>query len=282
MTNPQAELPSTSIVSADRWPVLGFTELWRTRRILWVLAQRQLKVRYSQTALGIFWVILQPLAQVIIVSVFLGLILDRGQRLDLPFAAFLFPAWTVWRIFSKNVSEGGGSVLANGQLVQRIYLPRLYFPLSIILASLVDLVFMILALLVLLAFYGVAPGPGLVAVPFALVIMYAAAIGVSLLFSATSVRYRDMGILVPRLTQAWFCSSPIIYPTQLIPEDIRTLYYLNPIAVVIDAFRWGFTQTPPPPPEAWLLGGSVAAILLVGGFIYFRRREPLFADWMGE
>ena len=282
MTTPQTELPSTSIVPADRWPVLGFAELWRTRRILWVLAQRQLKVRYSQTALGIFWVILQPLALVIIVSVFLGLILDRGQRLDLPFAAFLFPAWTVWRIFSKNVSEGGGSVLANGQLVQRIYLPRLFFPLSVNLSSTVDLFFMMVALLALVLFFGIIPGPGLLAVPFAILIMYTASVGVAMLFSATSVRYRDMGILVPLMVQAWFWMSPIIYPTQLVPEGLRTFYYLNPVAVVIDTFRWGFTRTPPPPPEAWLLGGSVAVVLLVVGFVYFRRREPLFADWMGD
>ena len=282
MTTPQTELPSTSIVPGDRWPVLGFAELWRTRRVLWVLAQRQLKVRYSQTILGIFWVILQPLALVIIVSVFLGLIMDRGQRLGLPFAAFLFPAWTVWRTFSKNVSEGGGSVLSNGNLVQRIYLPRLVFPLSVNLSSTVDLFFMIVALVALVLFFGIIPGPGLLAVPFALLIMYTASVGIALLFSATSVRYRDMGMLVPLLTQAWFWMSPIIYPTQLIPPDIRTFYYLNPVAVVVDTFRWGFTRTPPPPPEAWLLGGSVSIILLLVGFVYFRRREPLFADWMGE
>ncbi len=282
MTTAQPDLPVTAIEPADRWPVLGFRELWNTRRILWVLSQRVLKVRYQQTLLGILWVILQPLILVIIVSFFLGMIMDRGQRLDLPFAVFLFTAWTVWRTFSKDIGEGGNSVLANGALVQRIYLPRLFFPLSIILASLVDLVFMIVALLALLAFYGIMPGHGLVAVPFALLIMYATAIGVALLFSATSVRYRDMGILVPLITQAWFWSSPVVYPSQLIPDDIRTFYYLNPLVVVIDTFRWGFTRTPPPPPEAWVLGASVAAVLLVVGFFYFRRREPLFADWMGE
>jgi lipopolysaccharide transport system permease protein len=282
MTTAQPEVTSTTIQPPDRWPILGFGELWQTRRILWVLAQRVIKVRYQQTVLGILWVVLQPLLLTIIISVFMGLILDRGQRLDLPFAVFLFPAWVVWRTFSKDISEGGNSVLANGALVQRIYLPRLYFPLSIILASLVDLFFMTMALLVLLIVYGVAPGIGLLALPFALLIMYAAAIGVALFFAATSVQYRDMDILVPLMVQAWFWSSPIIYPTQLIPEWIRTFYYLNPLAVVIDTFRWAFTQTPAPPLEAWFLGSSVAAIMLVVGFVFFRRREPLFADWMGE
>ena len=282
MTTVRTDITPTPIEPAENWPVMGFGELWRTRRILWVLSQRVIKVRYQSTVLGILWVVLQPLILVIIVSVFMGLILDRTARLDLPFAVFLFPAWVVWRVFSKNLGEGGSSILANGALVQRIYLPRLYFPLSINLSSLIDVFFMVVALLLLLVVYGVSPGIGLLSLPFALVIMYATSVGVSLLFAATSVQYRDMDILVPLITQAWFWSSPIIYPTQLIPEDIRTLFYLNPLAVVIDAFRWAFTQTPPPPTEAWLLGGSVAGVALVVGYVFFRRREPLFADWMGE
>ncbi len=282
MTAPATDVKPTVIQPADKWPVIGAGELWKTRRILWVLSQRVIKVRYSSTVLGITWVVLQPLFLVLIVSVFMGLILERGARQDLPFAVFLFPAWVVWRIFSKNIGEGGSSVLANGALVQRIYLPRLYFPLSINLASLVDLVFMVVALLVLLIVYGIAPGIGLLSLPFAVLIMYAASVGVSMLFAATSVQYRDMDILVPLITQTWFWVSPIIYPTALIPADVRMFYYLNPLAVCIDSVRWAFTRTPAPPLEAWFLGGSVAIILLVVGFVFFRRREPLFADWMGE
>jgi lipopolysaccharide transport system permease protein len=270
------------IVPAREWPVFGFGELWRTRRILLVLSQRILKVRYQQTALGIVWVILQPLALVIIVSVFLGLVIARGQRLDLPFPAFLFPAWVVWRIFSKVISEGGNSVLSNGALVQRIYLPRVFFPLAIALSSLVDLFFLIVAMLVMLFIYGIVPGVGVLMLPVALAIMYAAAVGTAFLFGATSPQYRDMDILVPLITQAWFWMSPIIYPSQSIPENLRAFFYLNPVAVVIDTFRWAFTGTPHPPLEAYVAGASVAALLLVVGFIYFRRREPLFADWLGE
>jgi len=282
MTTARPDLTETAIVPADRWPILGFRELWNTRRTLWVLARRAIKVRYESTLLGIGWVVLQPLILVVIVSVFMGLILERGQRMDLPFAAFLFPAWVVWRTFSKDIAEGGSSVLANGPLVQRIYLPRLYFPLSINLASTVDLLVMIVACLGLLAVYGIFPGIGVISLPFAVLIMYALSVGVSFLFAALSVQYRDMDILVPLLTQAWFWSSPIIYPTQLIPEPVRTLFYLNPIAVVIDAFRWGLTGTPAPPPEAWFLGTAVSGLVLVVGFVLFRRREPMFADWMGE
>ena len=142
MTTPASEKYVQDIVPADQWPVLGAPELWQKRRIMFVLAQRLLKARYQHAAIGIAWVVLQPLILVIIVSVFMGFVMDRGIREDLPFAVWLFPAWTAWRIFNKIVSEGGGAVGANGPLVQRIYLPRIYFPTAVALASLVDLVFM--------------------------------------------------------------------------------------------------------------------------------------------
>ena len=147
------------IVPASQWPMLGLAELWKARRILFVLAQRLLKVRYQHTALGIAWVVLQPLVLVLIVSVFMGFVIDRGVRDGLPFAVWLFPAWVAWRIFQKVASEGGSAVGANGALVQRIYLPRIYFPTAVALASLVDLVFMMVAQLVLQTAYGIRPGP---------------------------------------------------------------------------------------------------------------------------
>lgn len=282
MAKPAAPVAVTRIQPADRWPLIDIGELWRTRRILLVLAQRILKVRYQQTALGIVWVVLQPLILVIVVSVFMGLVFARGQRLDLPFPAFLFPAWVVWRTFNKVVSEGGNSINGNGPLVQRIYLPRVFLPLSVTVASVVDLVFLIGALLLLLLVYGIAPGPGLLLLPLALAILYATSLGVAFFFSATMPRYRDMDILTPLIIQTWFWISPVIYPAVLVPPEYRALYFLNPLAVCIEGVRWAFTRTPAPPLEAWLLGGGVSLIMLVAGYVYFRRREPLVADWLGE
>ena len=181
MTAPASEKYVHKVVPADQWPVLGLSELWQMRRILFVLAQRLLKVRYQHTALGIGWVVLQPLLLVLIVSVFMGLVIPRPAREGLPFAVWLFPAWVAWRVFQKLVNEGGRSVGANGALVQRIYLPRIYFPTAVALASLVDLGFMMLAQLVLQGVYLIRPGPGLLLLPVAVVIMYLAALGVLLL-----------------------------------------------------------------------------------------------------
>ena len=282
MTENTTENAPVIIEPAERWPLVNFRELWATRQILWVLSRRILKVRYQQTALGIAWVLIQPLILVAIITVFMGMILARGERFGLPYAVFLFAAWVAWRTFAKVIGEGGRSVSGNGALVQRIYVPRLFFPLAVSVASLVDLVFLMLAQLVLQAFYGIMPGIGVLALPLLIAIMYATAIGVSLLVSASSLRYRDMEILVPLITQAWFWASPVIYPASIVPEQYRMLYYLNPMAVVIDGFRWAFARTPAPPLEAWLLGSSVAGAFLVFGYIYFRRNEPVFADWLGE
>jgi len=282
MTAPASEKYVHKVVPADQWPVLGLSELWQMRRILFVLAQRLLKVRYQHTALGIAWVVLQPLLLVLIVSVFMGLVIPRPAREGLPFAVWLFPAWVAWRVFQKLVNEGGRSVGANGALVQRIYLPRIYFPTAVALASLVDLGFMMLAQLVLQGVYLIRPGPGMLLLPVAVVIMYLAALGFSFFFSSSSLQFRDMDLLKPLVVQAWFWMSPIIYPATRIPEDIRALYYLNPIAVVIEAFRWAFVRTEAPPPEAWVLGAATATMMFVGGYLFFRRHEPLLADYLGE
>jgi lipopolysaccharide transport system permease protein len=282
MTEINTEPPRLTIEPGERWPLLHFRELWATRRILWVLSKRILKARYQDTALGILWVLLQPLILVAIISTFLGLIVDRGERDGLPFAVFLFCAWVPYRIFQKMEGEGGSSVAANGALVQRIYVPRLHFPLSVALSSIPDYIFLMLALLGLEMLYGITPGIGLLALPLLTAILYAVSLGLALLVSSSQLRYRDMEIVVPLLTQAWFWASPVIYPSTIVPEQYRMLYYLNPLVVVIDGFRWAFAQSPAPPLEAWVIGSLAATAFLVAGYVYFRRTEPFFADWLGE
>ncbi len=259
MTQRTADQHIAQIVPAEKWPVLGWGELWRMRRILFVLAQRILKVRYQHTASR------HPLGRA--AAAHPGAHRQRLHGLrhrprhagDLPFAVWLFPAWVAWRTFQKVVNEGGGSVNANGALVQRIYLPRIFFPMAVSLASLVDLVFMMLAQLALQAAYGIVPGKGMLLVPVAVVIMYMAALGFSFFFSSSSLQYRDMDIIKPLLVQAWFWMSPIIYPATQIPEDVRTFYCLNPMAVVIESFRYGLHEL-----DAATADGSLGPRLLDG------------------
>lgn len=267
----------TLITPPARWPGLGLREMWRMRRTCLVLAQRSLRVRYRQMLLGVAWVLIQPLVLMAVISVFFSLLM-RNTTMDLPFPVFIFCALVVWRVVLKVVNEGGSSIVANGSLVQRIYLPRAFFPLSVALASLSDLFFNVLALLALLAYFGIIPGIGLLALPLLLAVAYAAGLGVAFAAAALNARYRDVELVVPLLVQAWFFSSPIIYPSTLVPEDLRLLYHLNPLVLVMDGFRWAFTRTPAPPLEAWLVSGGAAALMLLAGYLLFRYREPELAD----
>ena len=184
----------------------------------------------------------------------------------------------MWQITAKLLSEGSSSVLSNSTLITRIYFPRVYFPGAVALTSLVDLFFNVGALLLLMLWYNYLPLPSVVAVPVLLVIAYAFSFGLSLWFAALHVFYRDVGVLVPFLTQVGFFLSPLIYPVSVIPVEYQALYYLNPMAVAIEGFRWALLGSTAPPLEGWVIGSVVAIVTLISGYIHFRQREGLFAD----
>lgn len=268
----------TTIKPPPRWPGFGLGELWRLRRVLFVLAHRQFRARYSRMVLGVVWVLLEPLLLSFIVAALLTLIFDRGDRYGLPFPVFLFIGWLAFKVFSRVVSQGGSSIRSNGSLVERIYIPRAYFPLSVGLNSLVDLLFMTIALVPLLIWYDIRPGVGLLTVPILVLILYAFSLGLAFFFAAGSLALPDLDFVRGLFVRAWMWISPVIYPASFVPEDIRTLYWLNPMAVVIEGFRWAFAQSPAPPPEAWIIGGVSASVILVAGYAYFRQRQAAFPD----
>ncbi len=280
MPEPLPDPGLTVIKPPSRWPGLGLGEMWRMRGVLWVLTKRQFKSRYQPMVLGFMWVLLEPLLLTFIITVFMGLIMERGDRMGLPFPVFLFAAWTVWRPFTRVVNQGGSSIRGNAALVERIYLPRAFLPLSAAVVSMVDLVTMILALSLLLIIYGITPGVGLLMLPLAVAIMYAFGLGAAYLSAAIGMAFPDVDFIRPLMVRTWFWLSPILYPSSAVPEEWRTLYYLNPMVAVIEGSRWAFTGTPAPPVEAWLIGGASAAVCLVVGFLYFRRRDPFFSDLM--
>lgn len=280
MAQSQLEPAVRLIAPPRRWRGLGLGELWRTRRILLVLSQRDFKSRYRNLVLGFVWVILEPLLLTIIISALLGTILGRGERYGLPFPVFLFLAWTSFRVWSRMVNQGGGSIRGNGALVERVHLPRAHFPLSVGAVSFIDFLAMSVVLLGLEAWYGITPGIGMLTLPILLAIMYAFGLGLAFFFSAASMSVPDMDILRTLIVRSWFWLSPVFYSSADIPEQWRTLYYLNPMVVVIEGMRWAFARTPVPPPEAWIIGGASAAVTLVVGYLFFRFREPWFADLM--
>jgi lipopolysaccharide transport system permease protein len=267
----------TLIRPPGRWPPLGFAELWSLRAIAVVLARRSLMVRYRQTLIGAAWVLIQPLTLMLVFTVFFGLFMNRSIGAT-PYAVFVYLGLLVWMMASRVLSQGSTSVSSNSGLLSKIYFPRAYLPIGVAIGSLVDFAFGFAALFALLVFYAIAPTIGLLTIPLATVIALAAVLGVTFWLSALNAQYRDVGQLLPFLTQVWFFTSPIFYSSDVIPAEWRSLYWLNPIAVSIEAFRWAFAGLAPPPVEAWLIGGAVAVALLVSGYVFFRSREPSFSD----
>jgi lipopolysaccharide transport system permease protein len=267
----------TVIEPPSGWPGFGLTEAWRFRSICFVLARRSLKVRYRQTAIGAVWAVLTPLALMAIFTIFFG-VLARLPSDGVPFPVFFFSALSVWQVMAKVLNEGTGSVVANSALVNRVYFPRVYFPLSVALASLVDLMFNLLALGVLLLLFGRVPGLAIVVTPILIAIAYVTCLGVVLWLSALNVAYRDVAVLLPLIVQSWFFITPVIYTASIVPAHWHWLYYMNPMALVVTGMRWALLRTPAPPPEAWPLAIVVGAAVFLSGYVFFRRRESNFSD----
>jgi lipopolysaccharide transport system permease protein len=234
-------------------------------------------VRYRQTALGAVWTVLQPLLLMLVFTVFFGLF-ARTPNQGIPHAVFYYLGLLPWFVVTRIVTEGSNSVVAGGNLINRVYFPRIYFPTASALSAVVDFLFGLVPLTVMLLIFHITPTINIVFVPFFLLVALGAGLGVALWFSALNAQYRDISQLLPSFERLWFFCSPIIYPSTSIPAAFRPFYYLNPAALVIDGFRWAFANTPPPPPNAYITGTAVAAFLLVTGYLFFRRREPLFAD----
>jgi lipopolysaccharide transport system permease protein len=270
------EHPVTVIKPPPRWPRLDLRELWRHRSVCFVLARRNLMVRYRQTMIGAAWAVIQPVSLMIVFTAFFG-VLARVPSQGIPYPVFFLSGLVIWQMVNKILNEGSTSVVANATLVSRVYFPRAYFPISVALASLVDLVFGLLALAVVLVIFGTTLGPVWL-IPILILIAWITGLGVALALSAINTTYRDVTQLLPFLSQLWMFASPIIYPSTIIPESVRWLYYFNPLALVIDGFRHAVANTPPPGPEAWLVGVPISMVILVGGYLVFRKREPTFAD----
>jgi lipopolysaccharide transport system permease protein len=262
---------------SQRWlPRIDLRELWSFRELAVALALRDLKLRYAQTAFGVVWALLQPLAAAVIFV----LVFDRlvGVPSDgLPYVVFVYAGLVLWTYVSTAVDAQSRSLIEPADLVTKVYFPRLYAPFAAVLPGLVDLVISLLVLAVLMAAKGVAPGVALVLLPVWIVLALLVALGVGLWLAALNVEYRDVRYALAFLLQVWLFVSPVIYPSSLVVGWKEYVYAVNPLVGVLDGFRWSLLGAPAPGPEGLvsLLSGS---LLLLGGFVYFRRAERRFAD----
>jgi len=270
-------LPLTVIRPPRRWAPIDLRVLWRYRELLYFFVWRDIKVRYKQTALGAAWAVIQPLFTMVVFSVFFGRLAQIPSD-GAPYPLFSFAALVPWTFFSTGVTQSANSVVGNRDLITKVYFPRLTIPAAAIFAGLVDFAIAFTVLLAMMAYYGFAPTANIVWIPALLLLALITALGVGFWLSALNVRYRDVRHAVPFLVQAWLFITPIAYPSSLLSEPWRTLYGINPMAGVVEGFRWALLGTDSAPPAMVLTSAAVAVVILVTGAFFFRRVEARFAD----
>lgn len=270
--------PETLIIKPSRGlAALNLRDLWRYRELVYFLTWRDIKVRYKQTILGAGWAIIQPLSQMVIFNLIFGNIANIPTD-DIARPLFTFSALLPWNLFSKALGDAGRSLVANRNMITKVYFPRLIIPLSTILSGLVDFAIAFVVLLGMMFYYDTTPTSSIWVLPLLLILALMTALGVGLWFSAWNVHYRDIHYIIPFLTQFWMLASPLAYPLSEIPEKWRLLYSLNPMVGVVEGFRWALLGTDNDLGiELWIsIGFSV--LLLISGVYYFRSMERTFAD----
>jgi len=254
-----------------------FGELWEYRELLYFLVWREVKVRYKQTALGVAWAVIQPFFTMIIFTV----VFSRFGRIPsdgIPYPVFAFCALLPWQLFAFALNESSNSIVANQRLITKVYFPRLIVPLAAVCVGLADFAIGLLVLLGLLVFYGIVPGIAVWTLPLWTLLALITALAIGLWLSALNVRYRDVRYTLPFLTQLWLFSTPVAYPTSVVPPAWRPLFALNPMVGVVEGFRWALVRNAPAPVLPVLVSTIVIVLVLAGGVMYFRRTELTFAD----
>ena len=262
---------------SGKWVSLNLSDLWRYRELVFFLTWRDISVRYKQTVLGIGWAVLQPIFTMLVFSVFFGY-LGKIPSDGIPYPIFTFCALLPWQLFAYSLAESANSLVANQNLVTKVYFPRIIIPLAATLAGLVDFAIAFIILLAMMFFYRIQVTPAIFAVPLFVLLALITAVGAGLWLSALNVEYRDVRYTIPFLTQAWMFLTPIAYPSSLIPGVWRTLYGLNPLAGVVEGFRWALLGMSQPAWPMLAVSTLIALIMLFSGALYFRKMESSCAD----
>ena len=269
--------PLVRIRPDARWSALDLRELWGFRDLLLAMAVRDVKLRYRQTALGVTWVLLQPL----LAAGIFALVFGRVAKLPsggLPYFLVAYAGLLAWNAFQSTLTKASGSLVGNAQLVSKVYFPRLVLPLSTVLSTVLDFAVGLVLLAVLMAVYRIAPGPAVLLLPvwFAMVVLLA--VGLGLVAAALTVSYRDVQYILPVLVPFLLYASPVGYSLSAVPENLRPVFLLNPLTGLLEGFRWSvFGRTPPPWGYVAYSAAATALLFMLGCFV-FKNMERRFAD----
>jgi lipopolysaccharide transport system permease protein len=271
------ELPRTRREASKGWAWPKLRELWEFRELVYFFAWRDIKVRYKQTVMGVLWAIIQPFLTMVIFSLFFGRLANMPSD-GLPYPVFSYAALVPWTFFANALAQASNSLVINANMIKKIYFPRLALPIATVLAGVIDFVLAFVVLLGIMLYYGLVPTVNIIWLPFFTLLALVTSLGVSLWLAAMNVQFRDVHYTIPFLTQAWLFVTPIAYPSSLLPEPWQTLYGLNPMAGVVEGFRWALLGSGTAPGKMIIISAFVALTLFVSGAFYFRRMEQSFAD----
>lgn len=265
------------IKPSSGWAALDLKDLWIYRELVYFMTWRDLKVRYKQTLLGASWAVLQPFMTMVVFSIFFGGLAQVPSD-NVPYPIFSFTALLPWTLFSKALLDASKSLVSSSHIITKIYFPRIILPLATILAGIVDFLIAFVVLLGMMVFYQVSPTIHIWTLPLFLLLALVTAMGVGLWLSALNVLYRDINYATHFITQFWMFITPIVYSASMIPDQWRLIYSLNPMAGVVNGFRWALLGVGSPPGLDLLVSVTVAFVLLISGLFFFKRTERLFAD----
>jgi lipopolysaccharide transport system permease protein len=251
--------------------------IWSYRELVTTLSLRELSVRYKQAVIGVLWVVLQPLITTAIYTIVFGRIAKVPSE-GAPYPVFVFSGQLLWQYFSRCVTEGSNSLVTNKDMITKVYFPRQILPLSISLSAMVDTAIAFIILVLLCLIYGIVPGPAVLATPVIMLFTGLFAYGITLWTSPTNAIYRDVGIALPFVVNIAMFLTPVIYPVSFVPEKFQWVFYLNPMATLIELNRWAFIGTEPPGTIAITCAGVMIIALVWSGFHVFRRLETMMID----
>jgi lipopolysaccharide transport system permease protein len=256
---------------------IDFKELWAARELVYFFDWRDVKIRYKQTAIGAAWAVLQPVLTMMVFSLFFGKLAKIPSH-RLPYPIFYYSALLPWMYFSGALQNATSVVVEQQHVITKVYFPRLVLPLSAVMSGLLDFAISFVVFLGLMVYYRIVPGPAILLFPCFLLLAVLTALGAGLWLSALNAIYRDVRYVVPFLVQFWMFASPVAYPSSLVPERWRWVYGLNPMAGVIEGFRWSLTGKGQPPTILLAVSSTMVLLMVAGGAAYFTRMEGTIAD----
>lgn len=262
----------------NKWNALGFIDIPKYKELLAMFMWRDIKVRYKQTILGVAWVVFQPLVMMIILTMFFGMLI-KVPSYDLPYSVFFLSAYIMWVLFSEGITRSYTGVTSNVSIISKVYFPRIIIPLSGVITPLVDFSIAFIILILIMLLYGLSIPLTILLVPLIALWVIILSFGVGAFLSALNVRYRDIQYAVPFMLMLWMYTSPIVYPSTLIPQQYHIIYYLNPTSWIMDTMRYSLFGTPLS--TLSILPAVIITIaIFISGLLFFEHQENKFVDFI--